>query len=154
MSRWNPQRPVTGTHAGGLRGCRPQVSARDYVSYSNGYCGLVLGVFHDCLICNLLHQFMQETTTPPTYFLGKNSEADQPPFGRYLQLRFDPAGLSQAKLFMHHPHHHDIRKLSCSTLGRSHLDYHKCQGYLTNRKKACLRNNSTSVLRKGQFAYK
>ena len=97
MFPWNPCEPMTGTHAGGLRECRPQVSARAYVSYGNRDDGRVWGAFHDCSICHLLHRFMQETTTPPTYFLGKNSEADQPPFGRYLQLHFDPAGLSQAQ---------------------------------------------------------
>ena len=51
-----------------------------------------------------------------TYFLGKNSEADQPSLRRYLQLRFDPAWLRQAQLSMRHPHHHEIRKLSNSIL--------------------------------------
>ena len=51
-------------------------------------------------------------TISTTYFLGKKGEADQPSLGRYLQLRLDPAWLSKAQLFMHHPHHHEILKLS------------------------------------------
>ena len=116
MFPWNPHGPVAGAHAEGLRGCRPQVLARDYVSYGNGYKVSCWELLHDRLICNLLHRFMQEKTTPPTYPLGKNSEADQPLFGHYFQLHFDPAGRSQAQLFMRHPRHHETRKLSCSTL--------------------------------------
>ena len=72
--------------------------------------------YHECLTCNLLYRFMQETTIPTTYFLGKNSEADQPYLGRYLQVRFDPAWLTQAQLVMRDPHHHEIRKLRNSIL--------------------------------------
>ena len=32
MSLWTPCRSVAETHAGGMRGCRPQVSARNYVN--------------------------------------------------------------------------------------------------------------------------